>query len=140
MIHPNKCPNSNHIFLKSHLLNRTQVCPMLLLYSLFIHSFQPVTPLLAGGLHSCLHACRSCATRIHVLPAFSSMSSLHLRLGLPFVLFPSLGVYSVVFLAHLLLFILARCLARSALLMISFTCVFDLTSLFLILFLSDVQH
>ena len=67
----------------------------------FIYSFQPVMPLLAGGLHSCFHtssmAHRSCATRVHILPALSSMSSLHLRLGLPFVLLPSLGVHSIVF-------------------------------------------
>ena len=40
------------------------------------------------------------------------MLSLHLLLGLPLTRFPSLGVHSDVILAHLVLLILATCLAH----------------------------
>ena len=53
---------------------------------------------------------RSWATLIQWLPPISSTSSRHLLFGLSLPLFSSLGVHSVVILAHLMLFILARCL------------------------------
>ena len=69
-------------------------------------------PLLADGLHNLRHALRSWAVLIHWLPTASSMSSLHLLLGLPLSRFPSLGVHSDVIFAHLVFFILATCPAH----------------------------
>ena len=69
-------------------------------------------PLLADGLHNPPHALRSWAVLIHWLPTASSMSSLHLLLGLPLSRFPSLGVHSDVIFAHLVFFILATCPAH----------------------------
>ena len=48
-------------------------------------------PLLADGLHNLFHSFRLCATCIHLVPTFCSTSSLHLRFGLPDVLFLALG-------------------------------------------------
>ena len=53
----------------------------------------------------CLHA--AVAFLIQVVPSFSVMSSCHLLLGRPLVLFPLLGCYSVHRLVHLLSFNLA---------------------------------
>ena len=66
------------------------------------------------------------------------MLSLHLLFGLPFPLFLSHGVYSVVFLSHSWFVIRATCpahlpLASITFSMASFTPVLDLKSLFLIL-------
>ena len=95
-------------------------------------------PLLADGLHNLRHALRSWAVLIHWLPTASSMSSLHLLLGLPLSRFPSLGVHSDVIFAHLVFFILATCPAHCPFMhftfsIISITPVFDLIISFLIL-------
>ena len=95
-------------------------------------------PLLADGLHNPRHALRSWAVLIHWLPTASSMSSLHLLLGLPLSRFPSLGVHSDVIFAHLVFFILATCPAHCPFMhftfsIISITPVFDLIISFLIM-------
>ena len=102
------------------------------------HHHQPITPLLAYGLHSCLHATLSRAILIQLFPTFSSISSLHLLFGFPLALLQPLGNHSVVILAHLLSSILATCpahlLFRSLTVsMTSFTLVFSLMVAFLIL-------
>ena len=61
----------------------------------FFFFSQPVPPLLSDSLHIRFHSLRFCATCIHLLPAFCSISSLHLRFGLPLFLSLSLGVHSV---------------------------------------------
>ena len=63
-------------------------------------SCQPVTPLLADGLRNLCHAFRSWVTLIQWLSFISSMSSRLFLLGLPFTLLSSLGIHSVVILAH----------------------------------------
>ena len=73
-----------------------------------------------------------------MLPAFFSITSIHLILGLPFALFLSNGVHSVVFLAHSWFFHRALSPARlplpsSAFWMTSFTFVLAHKSSFLIL-------
>ncbi len=65
---------------------------------------QPVTPLLADGLHRRFSSLRFLATCIQPLPPLSSMLSLQRRFGLSF-LFPFRGVHLVSFLAHLLVLI-----------------------------------
>ena len=102
-------------------------------------------PLLADGLHNLRHALRSWAVLIHWLPTASSMSSLHLLLGLPLSRFPSLGVHSDVIFAHLVFFILATCPAHCPFMhftfsIISITPVFDLIISFLILSLLSLVH
>ena len=74
-------------------------------------------PLLADGLHNVLHASQSCAFRIHKLPPFFSISSLHLLCGLPSDLFPFLGVHPVALSAHLVFCIRVRCPAHFPLLL-----------------------
>ena len=99
---------------------------------------QPSLPLLADGLHNLHHALRSWAILIHWLPTASSLSSVHLLLGLPLIRFPPLGVHSDVIFAHLVLFILATCPAHCPFMpctfsVISVTPVVDLIISFLIL-------
>ena len=77
------------------------------------------------------HFIRGLAIRVQAFPAFPFMSSLHLRLGLPLLLFPSLGVHSVVIFAHLLLSRYAICPAHCPFMLpirsvISFTLVLSL--------------
>ena len=69
--------------------------------------FQIVPPLLSDILHLCFQFWRFCSICIHSLPTSSSISSLHLRFGLPPVPLLSLCVHSVVFLTQFLMSILA---------------------------------
>ena len=58
------------------------------------------------------HSCLSFVFFVHVFPAVTSISSLHLLSGLPLFLLPSLGCHSVHLFVHLLSCILPRCPAH----------------------------
>lgn len=90
-------------------------------------------PLLAEGLHDSCHTLILCHC-IHMLPPTSSILFCNLLFGL--TLFPSLGVQSIVFLAHMMLLIQARYFAHCPLIfltisMMFFTSVLDIMTSFL---------
>lgn len=106
------------------------------------HHQQPVPPLLADGLHNCIHSTQSRAF-MSFWPLFS-ISSLHLVFGFPLSLVKSLGDHSIANLANLLSSILATLPAHlffssRAVWMTSLTLVLSLMTSFLILSFSHTM-